>query len=103
MALNRTSDVDQARTHDCIFAELARELDIKLLLDLYRFTEESIEHASISLTCQEFCNAFEPSKGIYIPQKLCGQMMRFEEKIKWNQEMKRGGKGNEWWQGVEGK
>ena len=64
--------------------------------------EESIKHASTSLTCQEFCNAFEPSEGIYIPQKLCGQTMRFEEKIKWNQEGRRGGKGNGWWQVVEG-
>lgn len=64
--------------------------------------EESIKHASTSLTYQEFCNAFEPSEGIYIPEKLCGQTMRFEEKIKWNQEETRGGKGNEWWQVVEG-
>lgn len=64
--------------------------------------EESIKHASTSLTCQEFCNVFEAREGIYISEKLCGLTMRFEEKIKQNQEGKREEKGNEWWQVVEG-
>jgi len=64
--------------------------------------EESIKHASTSLTCQEFCNAFEPSEEIHNPQKLCGQTMRVEEKMKWNQEGSRGRKGNKWCQVAEG-
>lgn len=74
---------------------------IKFWLALHRFMEEHRTHASTGLISQEFCNAFEPSEGICVSQKHCCQTVRFEGKIKWNQDGRRR-KGNEWWQAEEG-
>lgn len=88
VALGRKSEGVQAWTHYCSSYQV-------LVSFIQGFMEEHRTHASTGLTCQEFCNAFEPSEGI------CCQTVRFEGKIKWNRDETRR-KRNEWWQAVEG-